>query len=366
MHQQFAGLRNALGRLAQLMPAAMCVLALGLPTGALAQAAKAGAPKAPPANPQAAAQELEALIKAARAEGEVLFYSSPTENVATRVRDAFMKKYGVKAQFLRLTGAGLLQRYASEAEAGTFAADVITTAGDSVGYAEEGIRKGWIEPVSAARLPVLISGEFPAQFMTGPTAIIQISPWGIAYNTEKVRREDVPKDWPDILHPRFNGQINLTNPRSSDAHIDYWTIILDKYGEAFFAGLRAQNGRQFNGGVPSTNALAAGEGSIQVPATPGQIQAVKDKGAPVGWVAIDYSTGVEIHVALTHRGKARRPAAGRLLAHFMLTEEGNKIINSDPGSVSVYDTKALSAGYQSPKPGAASRREQFLKLLGFS
>lgn len=359
------GNRVPVGGAFSLVLAMACVVVLGLPAGALAQSARAAPPGAAAANPQAAQQELEALIKAARAEGEVMFYSSPTENVAARVRDAFMKKYGVRTQFLRLTGAGLLQRFASEAEAGTFVADVITTAGDSVGYAEEGIRKGWIEPVSAARLPVLMSGEFPTKFMSGPTAIIQISPWGIAYNTEKVRREDVPKDWPDILHPRFKGQINLTNPRSSDAHIDHWTLILDKHGEAFFAGLRAQNGRQFNGGVPSTNALAAGEGSIQVPAVPGQIQAVKDKGAPVDWVAIDYSTGVEIHVALTHRAKARHPAAGRLLAHFMLTEEGNKIINSDPGSVSVYDTRALPAAYQSPKPGAASRREQFLKLLGF-
>jgi len=366
MHQHVRGLRNAGISLGRLLPMAVCVVALGGSAGVWAQAAKASASKAVPANPQAAQQELESLIKAARAEGEVMFYSSPTENVAARVRDAFMKKYGVKAQFLRLTGSGLLQRYASEAEAGTFVADVITTAGDSVGYAEDGIRKGWIEPVSAARLPVLMSGEFPAKFMTGPTAIIQISPWGIAYNTEKVKREDVPRDWPDILHPRFKGQINLTNPRSSDAHIDHWTIILDKYGEAFFTSLRAQNGRQFNGGVPSTNALAAGEGSLQVPAVPGQIQGVKDKGAPVDWVAIDYSTGVEIQVALTHRAKAKHPAAARLFAHFILTEEGNKILNSDPGSVSVYDTKALPADYRSPKPGAASRREQFLKLLGFS
>lgn len=365
MHQFVRNLcRTAV--LSRRLPMALCIAALGFPAGVLAQTSKAVALKGAPFNPLAAQQELDTLIKAAKAEGEVLFYSSPTENVAARVRDAFARKYGIKTQFLRLTGAGLLQRFASEAEAGTFVADVITTAGDSIGYAEDGIKKGWIEPVSEARLPVLMSGEFPAKFMTGPTAIIQISPWGIAYNTQLLKREDVPKDWPDILHPRFKGQINLTNPRSSDAHIDHWTIILDKYGEAFFTSLRAQNGRQFNGGVPSTNALAAGEGSIQVPAVPGQIQGVKDKGAPVDWVAIDYSTGVEIQVALTHRTKARHPAAGRLLAHFMLTEEGNKLINSDPGSVSVYDTKALPAGYQSPKPGAASRREQFLKLLGFN
>src|SRR6185369_3187211 len=41
-------------------------------------------------NPQA---NLDALIKSARAEGEVLFYSTATENVAKRVSDAFTAKY---------------------------------------------------------------------------------------------------------------------------------------------------------------------------------------------------------------------------------------------------------------------------------
>ena len=74
------------------LPVVLCTAALGLPAGACAQAAKAASPKGVPVNPQAAQQELDTLIKAAKAEGEVLFYSSPTENVAARHDDADVRR----------------------------------------------------------------------------------------------------------------------------------------------------------------------------------------------------------------------------------------------------------------------------------
>ena len=63
----------------------------------LAQAARPS-----PASLQA---ELDALIRGAKAEGEVSFYSSATENVAKTIGDAFTARYGVKYQFVRLPGA---------------------------------------------------------------------------------------------------------------------------------------------------------------------------------------------------------------------------------------------------------------------
>lgn len=348
----------------------LVALSGALPMAHAQQAApKSGSTAAGPAakpDPAAAARnELEALVKAARAEGELTFYSTPTENVANRIRDAFAKKYSIKLQYLRLGGTPLQQRYSAEAEAGTFAADVILNAGNSVEYAEDGIRKGWLEPVSTAGIPVVTSGEFPAKFMLGPTAIVQVAPWGIAYNTDKLKASEVPRDWAEILEPKFRGQIIITDPRASGAQLDHWTLILDKYGEGFFGRLLSQNPRKYSGGVPSTNALSAGEGSIQVPAILAQVQAIKDKGAPIEWAALDSSTGVEIQVTLTARTKARHPNAGRLFANYVMSLEGNKVMNDDPGGMTVYDTSRLPKGYVSPKPGASARQAQFLKLLGF-
>lgn len=308
--------------------------------------------------------DLDALIKAAKAEAEVSFYSGATENVAKRTGDAFAAKYGVKYSFVRLAGVSTERRFGTEAEAGTFAIDfyMVSTA---VPFALEAIKKGWVEPMSEAGIPAIRSGEFPARFLTGPTAVVQVAPWGIAYNTDQVRGADIPKDWTDLLNPKFKGQVLLPDPRSSNAYITQWSAIREKYGEDFFVKLRAMNPRQYPSGVPSTNALGAGEGAVQVPSVAAQIQATKDKGAPISFVIPQYTSGVEMQIVLVHRAKAKHPAAARLFAHFVMTPEGNKVFNSEPGSIGVFDTSSMPKDYVSPKLDALSRTNEIARLLGF-
>ncbi len=309
--------------------------------------------------------DLDALIKAARAEGEVSIYSGATENILKRTGDAFTAQYGVKYSFTRMAGAQNLQRYATEAEAGTFAADLVFNGGGTYVFAAEAVKKGWIEPIRQAGIPALTSGLFPSKFITGPTATIQLSPWGITWNTDKVKGADIPKDWPDIFNPRFKGQILLADSRSSDAILEGWSLLLDKYGESFFARLREMNPRRYAGNVPAAASLAAGEGYILLPSTGQLVQLMKGKGAPIADMTPPHTTGVEMQVFLTHRAKARHPNAARLLAHFVMTAEGNKLFNADPGSVSVFDTTSLPKEYEPNKAGTEARKDLVARLLGF-
>jgi iron(III) transport system substrate-binding protein len=309
------------------------------------------------------APALDALIKAAKGEGEMTFYSAATENVAKRAAEAFSSKYGIKSGFIRLSSVPLLRRYASEAEAGNFAADVLIAAAAEA-FVADSVKKGWTEPLSQAGIPALTSGEFPAKFNRGNSAIIGVQPWLIFYSTDKVKGADVPRDWPDLLNPKWKGQVILADPRTSDAYIDLWTMFLDRYGEPFFAGLRAQGLRTHAGGPAAIQALAAGEGSVGLPNVGAAVEATREKGAPLGTVTPAYTTGVELQISLTTRSKAKHPNAGRLFAHYVMTVEGNKVFNSDPGSLSVFDTSALPREYESPKPGAIARKEVIYKLLG--
>lgn len=319
----------------------------------LAQAAK------PPASTPAG---LDALIKAARAEGELTIYYTMSENIARRINDAFTGRYGVKTQSLRIVL--LQQRYAAEMTSNAVAADVLFQSSTLVTFAEEGIKKGWIDSIADAALPVVGSGEFPAKFNRGSAAIVQISPWSIGYNTAKLKGVEVPKDWPDILHPRFRGQILVANTASSFAYNDFWAVILDRYGESFFTALRAQSLRVYSSGTPASQALGAGEGMLQIPIVTAVIQDIKDKGAPVDTVIPAYTTGVEIQVALTSRARAKHPAAARLYANFVMSPEGNRIFNADPGSYSIYDDKNLPREYVSPSLANQARAPQLRKLLG--
>jgi iron(III) transport system substrate-binding protein len=324
----------------------------GFSAGALAQA---------PASAQA---EVDALIKAAKAEGEVTFYFSLVESTAKRVVDGFTAKYGIKAQFVRAPSTATVLRYSTEAAAGQFSADLLFVGG-GLDFGRDGVSKGWLDGISQAGIPAVRSGEFPARFNLGPAATVTLTPWLIAYNSDKVKGADIPKDWKDLLNPKFNGQILIADPRSSDAYVPLWVALYDAYGESYFNQLRALNIRQYKSGIPAAQGMAAGEGSFTVPAIAATVLALKSKGAPVGMVTPDLTVGVETNIFMTARAKARHPNAGRLFAHYVMSPDGNKVFNAEDGAVSVFDNSGLPKQYKSPTLESLARKDLITKLLGF-
>lgn len=341
------------------------MLAIGLAALLGGPAVAAEAPlRVAQATPATQPADLDKLIAAAKAEKSVTIYTAAVENAMARVIKGFNEKYGVNAQFVRMSSSVLQQRFSAEAAAGNIAADMIFIAGGPTVFLQDGMKNGSLQAISDAGIPVLASGQFPARFSDGKSAVIQISPWLIAVNTDKLSGP-APKDWPDILDPKYKGQIILIDPRASNAFLDIWAAILDKHGEEFFAKLRAQEPRRYADGIPATQGLAAGEAAIEVPALPAMVTQLSAKGAPLEQEVPAYTSGVEMHVIVANPAKSRSPNAARLLAHFVMSPEGNKLFNADPGSASVYDTSRLPAQYQAPKPETAARKEKILSLLGF-
>src|SRR5262249_41155913 len=154
-----------------------------------------------------------------------------------------------------------------------------------------------------------------------------------------IRRADAPRDWSDLADAKYRNQVILTDVTVSDAYVEFWLLIRERYGDAFFERLRAQNPRRFAAGVPAGPATRPRAGAISAPVTAPQVKGLQDRGAPLEIVTPAYTTGVEMHLILTNRGKARHPNAGRLLANYLLSPEGSAVLNDDPGSVSVYDTR---------------------------
>jgi iron(III) transport system substrate-binding protein len=323
----------------------------------LAQAA----PQVTAAAARKAQADLDTLVAAARREGEVTFYVS-VAGFGERIVDGFTKKYGIKTQFIRLSTAPLLQRYSSEAAAGNISADFMLASNVPNSFVKEGIQQGWFDPISKVGIPALDSGEFPAKFTDGLTATVSILPWIMVYNTERVKAADAPKDWRDALRPQFKGQVLLSDPRSADAYYDLWTLLLDRLGEGYVTGVRAQGPRVFPSGVPATQALAAGEGMVLIATSAPSVNAMKAKGAPLEIVMPDLDTGIESMIFMTARSKAKHPNAARLLAQYLLSPEGNKWLNES--SIGVYDVKGLPKSYESPGANAVARKDLINKLLG--
>ena len=309
--------------------------------------------------------ELDALIKAAKAEGEVTVYSSAPESVPQRVGAAFLAKYGIKMQLVRITTAAMIQRYFAEGEAGSLAADVVITAGSGEPFTTDGVKRGWVEPIAQAGLPVIRSGEFPERFIEGGSAVVQISPWLIAYNTNLVKRDEAPRDWSELLNPKWKGKLIVLDPRIGLVNAQFWQLMAEKYGESYLTQLAAQDLRRVSQGVAGVQGLAAGEGAINAPTLIVQLTALMGKGAPISYVTPEFTTGSQFYLVLTSRARARHPNASRLLVNYMMTPEGNKVFNDEPGVAGVYDKGSLPKQFQFPKPIAAAQIERYAKLLGF-
>ena len=57
---------------------------------------------------------------------------------------------------------------------------------------------------------------------------------------------------------------------------------------------------------------------IGLPTVLASVTASKDKGGPINVINLDLTTGIEFHVLLTARNKARHPNAARLFANYVI------------------------------------------------
>ena len=320
------------------------------------------------AQSQAAQARLEELIKAAKAEGELTYYTVQTDNVMQPFDKAFTAKYGIKTTWLRIPQTTMFQRYFAEFETGNTAAD-LSMANNADSIVEPAFKKGWLQNLREARLPAVMNGEFPSKFLRDYGAIVQISPWHILYNTQKLKGDDIPKTWTDLLNPKYKGQIAISDLSESDSLIAPWQVLQDAYGEKFFAGLRAQGLRVHSNTIIGVQGMGAGESSIWLPAARFVATLISAKGAPVdGILPEGPGTGIETLVFLNHPSKSKRPNAARLFVNFMLSQEGNTAFaqGAGAGTYSVFDTKGLPRAYASPKPltNAEATRTELQKLLG--
>ncbi len=340
------------GRLRFVAP--LVVLALLLSGATAASAAKK--PKAQ------SGEDLEALIKAARAEGTFTFYASDPEPVARALAEAFKVKYNINYQIVRAPSTQLIQRFATEASSGVFAADFMLAprAGLFMAGPEGGLAKGWVDDLFKIKLPALTDGTYPKDFLRKQTAVVGVLPWGLAYNTQKVTGKP-PKDFSALVDPQYKGKVIIPNPRAAESAIPLWGFLQKKYGKKFFTKLE---GYQLSpSGTPAIQSLAAGEGSVEAPTAQPQVTVVTDAGAPVKLVIPDHTTGIEQEIVLTASGKAKHPNAARLFASWLLSKEGNTVYSAVSGSVSVYDTSKLPKQYSPPTDNETLTINEIAALL---
>ena len=272
---------------------------------------------------ESATADDEALIAAAQKEGSVVWYTTQIINpLVLALTSAFEKKYDVRVDYVRANASEIVLRLADEARAGKTVADVYdgTTVGEAL--KRQGLAERWL-PDDALTFPPDYrdpDGYWVAQNFYVITA---------AFNTNLIPAGREPKNWNDLLDPKYRGQIAWAGSASVSAGAGFVGIVLkqlgDEKGRAYLAKLARQKIAAIDAAARVVvDQLIAGEYALGLQIFPEHADESAAKGAPVKWIAME--PGMSAIVSTTGIVKSPpHPNAARLFLAYMISEEGQKI-----------------------------------------
>ncbi|HVO93163.1 MAG TPA: extracellular solute-binding protein [Terriglobales bacterium] len=264
------------------------------------------------------------LEEGARSEGEVVLYSSLNNEQIVTLVDAFRKKYpNIKPSFYRGTSERVLQRAATEAKAGRFAVDVVTSAGFQVQLLKDsGLTQRFVPPEAAAYREGF---KDPDGHWVSVHSLLN----SMAYNTQLVKPNEAPKRHEDLLAPRWKGRlgVNLQDPEWYVSLQRRWGI---EKARNFLKALAAQQPGVRDGHNITAQLLAAGEFQAVSNTYAHIVARIKGQGGPVQYV-FDEPVITYVH-PITLMKTAPHPNAGKLLISFILSLEGQRMLR-DQGRI---------------------------------
>ncbi|MFC0040193.1 ABC transporter substrate-binding protein [Actinomadura rayongensis] len=277
----------------------------------------------------------EALVKAAKAEGEVDVYTS-NEKLQALVAGPFAKKYGIKVNVFRAQSEDLLQRVLQEDSAGKPKNDVVDATNFELGVLSD--------KKILSRYDSDIRGRLsPQARINAGWVTTRFNAITVVRNTKKVSEADAPRTFEDLADPRWKGKLAL-ELSDSNWYMTLWDYFAqqgrsDAEITRLFKGIAA-NARTVQGHVKLNDLLAAGEGAVGVTAYNRLALTARAKGAPL---AVDAAVQpiVLVPSGAAPMTRAAHPAAALLFVDFLLTDaqavyaHDNDIV-SNPSAVPGY------------------------------
>lgn len=256
------------------------------------------------------AQKLEA---AARKEGSISLYTSIAQKDLEPVLGPFEKKYGIKVNVWRASGDLIIQRIIQEQRAGRHTVDAVHITSTEL---EALTREKLLERIESPYYATLVPGAVPAHKQWASTLL---SAWVQVYNTNTVKKSELPKTYQDLLDPKWKGKLGY------EVQDLEWFITVtrimggDDKGVQFFRDLVKTNGLSVRKGhTLLDNLVAAGEVPLALTIYNYMPAQAKAQGAPLDWFAIEpvvvRANGVGV------LKNAEHPNAAALFEDYMLSE----------------------------------------------
>jgi iron(III) transport system substrate-binding protein len=283
----------------------------------LAPAAPALA-QAPAADPLAAVMKLQgearmkALVEGARKEGELMVYHSTQTEDLKPVFEAFTKKYGVKVREWRSSSENIVQRVIRESRAGKQEVDFIENNSPEM---EALRREKMLRPMDSPHFADMRPGTLAAHH---EYATSTLDVFVAAFNTERVKRSELPKTYQDLLDPKWKGRLGI----EAEDHAWFGTLMRemgDEKGEKLMGDIVAANGISVRKGhTLLANLVASGEIPLALTVYHYKPTQMKAKGGNIDWIALQ-PVVAQLHAVGVH-AKAPHPYSAALLFDFFLGE----------------------------------------------
>ncbi len=265
-----------------------------------------------------AQEKMPSLLERAKREGTLTLYTSMAPSEITPIAKEFEKKYAIKVEIWRSTSDGILQRTLNESKARKFNFDVVETNAPEVEIlARERI---------LAEFYSLHQNDLPQNMMPKHRLWVpdRINFYVVAFNTNLIKREEIPSHLEGFLQSKWRGKLGL---EATDG--DWMGCVVNELGETRGLGLFRKLSELKPDVRKGHNLLAqmVSNGEVPVALTTylGNAQSLKQRGAPVDWVAVEPVIARAQGLAVSKN--APHPYSALLFADYFISPEAQSVLN---------------------------------------
>lgn len=322
--------------------------------------------------PLAARADMNALVDAAKKEGELTWYVAHyTSEGAEDLGRGFTEMYGIKVNVVRTTAQVAYQRLLQDLKNNQTICDVFssTDLGHYARLKAEGRLDKYVPENMSKISPVFQNFDPDGFYQTTAAGMVVLT-----YNTTKVKAEDAPKKWEDLLDIKWKGKVSTGHPGFS-GYVGTWVLSMKKlYGWQYFDKLeknKPQIGRSINDTVTALNA-----GERQVAAgSDGSTLFSASRGNPLAVVYPSDGAVLIISPSAIMKG-TKHPNAAKLFMEYLYTIEASKInakhfgipmrpeVPSPPGAKPINEIKVIRPTVAEVDKGIPEVIEQWRDTFG--
>jgi iron(III) transport system substrate-binding protein len=261
------------------------------------------------------------LYEGAKKEGKLMWYTSLTGGPNTEAPKVFEAKYpGVALEVYRGDSDALISRITQEAQAKRYIVGTIETTFPILKVLQE---MKLLAPYFSPHL-----AQYPDDVKEGAGkdlvywATDRESYISVAYNTNAVQGNAVPKNFEDLLKPELKGKIGFA---TTDTGARTIAAMLKSKGMEFVQKLKAQQISLHSvSGRAILDMVISGELGVSPTVFLSHARVSISKGAPIKWVPMDLVPANAGGVAIP--ANAPRPHAALLFGDFLLSPDGQKFL----------------------------------------